>query len=67
MFNLPQEMPANEPDSEISIELAGAERVALCAAAVIVLANVARWMILSVDPDIFPGWSPMNLQAMLRT
>jgi len=23
MFNLPQEMPANEPDSEISIELAG--------------------------------------------
>jgi len=67
MFNLPQEMPANEPDSEISIELAGAERVALCAAAVIVLANVARWMILSVDPDIFPGWSPMNLQAMLLT
>jgi diguanylate cyclase (GGDEF)-like protein len=67
MFNLPQDSPANEPDSEISIELAGAERVILCAAAIIVLANIARWMILSIDPDLLPGWNPMNLQAMLLT
>lgn len=67
MFNLPQDSPANEPDSEISIELAGAERVILCAAAVMVLANIVRWMILSIDPDILAGWNPMNLQAMLLT
>jgi diguanylate cyclase (GGDEF)-like protein len=67
MFNLPQESPANEPDSEISIELAAAERVILCAAALVVLANIARWTILSIDPDILSGWNPMNLQAMLLT
>jgi len=67
MFNLPQELPSDEFDSEPGSELAGAERVVLCGAALLVLANVARWFLLSVDPDILPGWNPMNLQAMLLT
>ncbi|MGP8252002.1 MAG: diguanylate cyclase [Terracidiphilus sp.] len=67
MFNLPQELPFSEPDSEISDKLAEAERVLLCAAALVVLANTAAWLIYAIDPDIFPGWNPMNLQAMLLT
>jgi diguanylate cyclase (GGDEF)-like protein len=67
MFNLPQELPSNEPDSDISYKLAEAERVVLCAAALVVLASIAGWVIHSIDPDILSGWSPMNLQAMLLT
>lgn len=67
MFNLPQDLPQNDHDSEISNELASAERVILCAAALVVLANIARWMILAIDTDILSGWNPMNLQAMLLT
>ncbi|MFZ0306387.1 MAG: GGDEF domain-containing protein [Terracidiphilus sp.] len=65
MFNLPQELPVSEPDSEIGYKLAEAERVILFAAALVVLASIAGWLIRAVDPDILPGWNPMNLQAML--
>jgi diguanylate cyclase (GGDEF)-like protein len=67
MFNLPQELPESERDSEISNELAEAERVVLCTAALFVLASAARWAIHAIDPDILPAWSPMSLQAMLLT
>lgn len=67
MFTLPQEPPANELDAEVSYKLAEAERITLCATALIIVASVARWVIYAVDQDILSGWNPMNLQAMLLT
>jgi diguanylate cyclase (GGDEF)-like protein len=67
MFNLPQELPLSEPGSEISNKLAQAARVTLCAAAILVLASAAGWLINAIDPEIVSGWRPMNMQAMLLT
>jgi diguanylate cyclase (GGDEF)-like protein len=67
MFNLPQDLPSSELDSEIGDKLATTERVVLCAATLIVLASIAGWLWRAVEPGILPGWSPMNLQAMLLT
>ena len=67
MFNLPEELPSSELDSEIGEKLARIERVILSGAALIVLASIAGWLLRAVYPGILPWWNPMNLQAMLLT
>ena len=67
MFNLPQDLPQDELDSEISDRLARAGRVILYVPALLVLISIAGWLLRAVDPDVLQGWNPMNLQAMLLT
>ena len=67
MPNLPQELPFIEPDTELSNKLASAASVILFAAALVVIASAAGWLLRAIDPSVLPGWEPMNLQAMLLT
>jgi diguanylate cyclase (GGDEF)-like protein len=67
MFNLPQDLPEDELGSEVSDRLARAGRAILYVPALLVLVSVVGWLLRVVDPDILPGWNPMNMQAMLLT